>query len=218
MASVQVLADGRVVRNPEGNVIWVSVCLIKAGGINILFDVGEYQQRFVVRRRLNELGLTPQDIDIVVLSHLHWDHALNFEMFSSAQFVVRQVEEHAAHKNPPRDSATPAFLYASLHQAVHLIDPDSVTWPTAVDVLDVPGHTVGHVSLKVATPVGSVVLAGDACPNAEAMMTGNPDPVFYDRELALSSLERIRRASRIVVPGHGPAFYTDNGALAGREF
>ncbi len=218
MATVQVLVEGKVDRQEEGNVIWTSVALVQSESYRILFDVGEFHQRFVLKRRLKAIGWEPSDIDWVVLSHLHWDHALNFEMFHTAQFIITPEEWSSVQTDTPRDVATPTFLFPALRNAVDLTTTDQVTWPMDIEVVPTPGHTMGHLALVVGTPAGTVGLAGDACPDEQALDTGIPDPIFYNRDQACESLNRLVSMSDILVPGHGPAFYTASRVPAGRLF
>jgi glyoxylase-like metal-dependent hydrolase (beta-lactamase superfamily II) len=218
VASVDVLVGGTVRHHDDGNIIWTAVSLVRSHGTAMLFDAGTFQQRFAVKRRLEALGLEPRDVHRVVLSHLHWDHALNFEMFREAEFVLTRAEWDSVQREPGRDTATPQFLWAALEAQVSVKMVDEVEWPDDVQVCPVPGHTVGHLALAVDTARGRVMLAGDALPNQESWLSGSPDPIFYSREEARRSLAYMVAHSDVIVPGHGEPFFTKTGLPAGRTF
>lgn len=217
MASVEILAPGRLEKSDDGNIIWTSVCLITADDGAWLFDVGEFHQRLAVRRRLAERGLRPEDIGRVVLSHLHWDHALNFEMFPRATFMVSQAEWQAAAAMPPRDIATPAFLLPALRTAARVVMVEDEAWPADVRPIPSPGHTAGHLAMAVQTESGRVVLAGDACPTQDSLTAAAPEPIFFDRDLAIASRDHLVSLADILVPGHGLPFRVSTGEPVGRR-
>ena len=108
--------------------------------------------------RLAALGVRPDDITIVVNSHLHFDHAGNNRAFPKATFVV-QTEQLAHAKG------------RSNFPAIYWDDPSLSYLPTngpaqiakGVAVVPTPGHAPGHQSLVVDLPqTGRVVLCGDA--------------------------------------------------------
>src|SRR5262245_56324944 len=81
------------------------VWLIRDGGTNILVDTGfsaaaaaRPNRRVTIAPEiaLSQLGVAPEDISEVVISHLHWDHAGNLEKFPNARFHVQEREMHYA--------------------------------------------------------------------------------------------------------------------------
>src|SRR5690606_23593554 len=96
-----------------------------------------------------EVGLKPEDFDLVVLTHLHYDHAYNLELFTNAKFVV-QAEELRNAVDPVRSQAgmyefglegvTPPW--AKVTHQLEVIRGDKTIAP-GVDILFLPGHTSG---------------------------------------------------------------------------
>lgn len=218
LAEVLVVRDGYVRPIEDSTEVRATVTVVRSGHQVILYDVGDYQGRLRLLEQLRAVDVQPEQVTLVVLSHLHWDHALNFECFSSSQFVIA-ARERASARHPGRDRATPRFLLEALERGTRLSDVEC-DGPLSSDVryLHTPGHTAGHLSLVVETSQGTVVLAGDACPQRESWLHGVPDLVFFDEALARSSVDLIRRTADIVVPGHGPAFWANSGDNAGRTF
>src|ERR671923_92205 len=114
--------------------------------------------------RLEGVGLEPKDVDLVVLSHLHYDHAGGAEFFRDSELVAQKDEYAYAH--------SPASFFASFYYRKNfdlpgyrwrLLDGDSELVP-GVTAVRSDGHTPGHQSLLVELPEsGPVILAGDSC-------------------------------------------------------
>ncbi len=134
--------------------------------------------------RLAGLGVRPEDITIVVNSHLHFDHAGNNRAFLKAAFVVqaKQLTHAKGRANFP---------------GIYWDDPSLSYLPTdgpaqiakGVAVVPTPGHAPGHQSLVVDLPrTGRVVLCGDAAytrENLERDEIPAPDPAAARASLAV---------------------------------
>jgi len=134
--------------------------------------------------RLAALGVQPEDVTVVVNSHLHFDHAGNNRAFPKATFIV-QAEQLAYAKGRPN------------FPGVYWDDPGLSYVPTSgrarvtqgVEVVPTPGHAPGHQSLVVdLAETGRVVLCGDAAftrANLERGETPGQDPAAAKESLAL---------------------------------
>lgn len=136
--------------------------------------------------RLAALGVRPDDVAIVVNSHLHFDHAGNNRAFPKAVFVV-QAEQLAYAKGRAN------------FPAIYWDDPSLTYLPTAgpaqiakgVAVVPTPGHAPGHQSLVVdLAETGRVVLCGDAAFTRENLE--RDEIPATDPEAARASLAVIR--------------------------
>jgi N-acyl homoserine lactone hydrolase len=108
--------------------------------------------------RLSELGVRPDDIAIVVNSHLHFDHAGNNGAFPKATFVV-QGEHLAFAKGKPNFPG----VYWDIPELSYLPVSGRARVAPGLEVVPTPGHAPGHQSLVVDLPeTGRVVLCGDA--------------------------------------------------------
>lgn len=111
-----------------------------------------------IRSQLSDIGIAPEDIDKIILSHAHFDHVGNAKLFANATWYI-QYREHEAMFGP--DYVQYGFLprlYEKLNNAkVELMDGDA-----GMKVISTPGHTPGHCSLLVQLPkTGPVMLAAD---------------------------------------------------------
>ncbi|SFO33357.1 N-acyl homoserine lactonase family protein [Sphingomonas sp. OK281] len=129
--------------------------------------VEKFGGHFTVRRtlvsQLAQLGLKPDDIHYVGLSHIHFDHAGNLGLFPNATFIIPAIELAAARSKPTPFGVDTAQI-APLDQA-NIIPADGdydVFGDGSVVTLKTPGHTPGHHSLMVKLPkAGVVLITGD---------------------------------------------------------
>ncbi len=154
--------------------------------------------------RLAAAGLTPDDVDFVINTHLHFDHAGNNWLFTAATiFVQREQYEFAdGHEAFPNQYwNVPGLRY-------ELVDGRREVLP-GVEVLPTPGHVPGHQSVVLTLPAtGTVVLAGDAV-HVQASYEldnwdGHLDPAAA-RESAAMLLRLAKERDAVYLLGHEPA-------------
>jgi N-acyl homoserine lactone hydrolase len=189
-----------------------TVVLVQASGRNMLFDNGQFGTRGYLLSRLKDYELEPKDIDDVFVTHLHYDHAHNMELFPQATFVMHPDAIEAAVNAPPNDWAmlrdAPVFFRDKTIR--HVRDGDEIA--EGVVVMETPGHTACMLSLDIAMPEGRTVLGSDALTNAAALIHGEPGLVLYDHEAARKSIQRMASIAEIVYPGHERPFRWKDGA------
>ena len=202
--SVHVLYEGLPAKFEHDYLSWPSCACVRSGGINILFDTGFATQRQRLPQRLREtVGLAPQVIHLVVLSHLHYDHAYNFDLFPHARIVAHNREiDHALH-GASDEFAYQDFLTRAIADSGRLEGVEEGYSPApGVSVLFVPGHTPGCLALLLEeADAPPTVLAGDAVKNLAELATGRM-PMVTLPEAAAASIRKIRRQAAVVVPGH----------------
>jgi N-acyl homoserine lactone hydrolase len=107
---------------------------------------------------LDDLGLTPGDIGLVINTHLHFDHCGQNAVFKHAAFHVQRAELDRARREAPVLSDWFDFMGARFE----LLDGDAEILP-GLSVIATPGHTVGHQSVLVQSGDGTAdLLVGDA--------------------------------------------------------
>jgi glyoxylase-like metal-dependent hydrolase (beta-lactamase superfamily II) len=107
---------------------------------------------------LDDQGMTPGDIGLVINTHLHFDHCGQNAVFKHAPFYVQQAELDRAR----RESAQLAGWFDFMGARFELLDGDTEILP-GLSVITTPGHTVGHQSVRVEAADGtSDLLIGDA--------------------------------------------------------
>jgi len=175
----------------------LSGAYLVVGSRLLLYDTLGFGEREGLYARLEALGVSPLDVTGVVLSHLHFDHAANADLFPWAEVYVHEAElRHAEQvaKDPRLDPACLAHLPKALPRLTAV--PEGAL-EEGLSLLHLPGHTPGLLGLAVE---GVGVLASDAV-KSRFDLEGPPAPPCLDPERALKSRERLYRFPRLF-PGH----------------
>ena len=153
-------------------------------------------------KALRSIGVSPAEIDIVILTHLHWDHASNNQLFSRARFIV-QKKEYDYLTAPEPEVKAGYEMGLVLKTEYELVDGDSNVM-SGISVVLAPGHSAGMQCVVVETRVGKYILGGDLVTLFENWESEPhiPNGVFYDLNTMLVSLEKIDRIHGMVLPGH----------------
>jgi len=158
----------------------------------------------ILELRLKELGLTPNDIDIIVNTHLHSDHAGSNFIFHGKKLIIHEKE--ILHTT---QSSWPEFREACFKalEVEKISDETQIT--EDVRVITTPGHTKGSVSVLVDTPEGLVAIVGDAVNSKEDYQKRRASKWIDDKETYLKSIDKLRELNpKMIIPGHDSPFYT----------
>ncbi len=193
---------------------------VEGNGLKILVDTGintphKYlpyhpcwqEKDETLEAALAELGWRFNDIDIVINSHLHYDHSENNPLLPNAQFFVSLREWEYA-KNPV---ATQKWLYShnwdqaplSVMNYV-LINQDFYQVVPGIKTIETPGHSAGHQSILINTADGLLCVAGDAACFMENFTRPTPPGGLTSVEQALASIEKMRRNADRIFMNHDP--------------
>jgi N-acyl homoserine lactone hydrolase len=204
--TIDVLVDGHPLRVAQGIVGFCSVLLIE-GEKRTLVDVGHVGRRNVLLEALAERELRPEDIDVSVMTHAHWDHAQNFDLFDHAPVLLHNWERRYAHAPHRNDWATPKWTGAMLETQSRLQEVDEgYEIEPGVRVMHTPGHSPGCISLLVDTPDGVAAITGDVLHYSTVALTKVNPLVFWDEDAARKSIERIVDTADVIYPGHDRPF------------
>ncbi|MEW6563661.1 MAG: N-acyl homoserine lactonase family protein [Pseudomonadota bacterium] len=171
-------------------------------------DMREMQR---LPHHLGRMGLTPADIDVVFLSHLHFDHAGGLCDVCGREVHVQHDELMAAHSM--QDPACfPEDFAGNYPWQIKRGEYDLVP---GVRAIASPGHTAGHMSMWIELPKGDpVILCGDAADLIENLdQEIAPGVCWQDREdLALDSIRRLKMLQRQehaqLWPNHDMGFFS----------
>ena len=203
MPSVSVLMDGSGVGTDVGVIGFCAVILIE-GEQRVLFDSAHVGRRTYLLAQLEARALSPEDIDVQVLSHAHWDHVQNCDLFE-APLLVHRDELRYAHLPHRNDWATPRWTGAVLDTMKSLEVGEGHEIMPGCRVIDLPGHSPGSIGLEVETESGLCILTGDAIHNARVAQRGQSPLVFWDAGQADVSIKRVVESGALILPGARPA-------------
>ena len=210
MATLDVLTYGFALNTDQGSFGYSTNSLLRVGNHNILIDTGPSSRRAFLYNALRARDLTPDDIDIIILTHMHWDHCQNTDLFKNARVVVNPTEIDYARNPNPWDLAVAAGM-ADLMRTMKIdVVSEGDTIVDGVTVLETPGHTKGHMSVLAEVDGEKVLLAGDAMPESGTVARGMPYNIFWDLEDARESVEKMVASSRVFYPGHDRPFRVDD--------
>jgi glyoxylase-like metal-dependent hydrolase (beta-lactamase superfamily II) len=200
--------------------VWV----IRNAARTIVVDTGFTPETAAVRRReilvpvpaaLQAAGVAVDDVEDVIITHLHFDHAGGLGAFPKARFHIQDAEvayatgRHMCHPRlrSAQEVEDVVTLIRRLYQGrVHFVDGDSEIFP-GISVHSVPGHTPGLQCVRVQTERGAVVLASDASHLYANRELRNPYPILTslpDMMESWTKLGALADSPEHIVPGHDP--------------
>lgn len=225
--------DGGIMRDP------VHCWLVQDGTTNVLVDSGmaeiaRIRERLKIdgfggghealRSELGREGLTPSDINMVVLTHMHFDHAENLDLFPDACVVVQRQELFAAIDPVPSQrifywkSSIANLQNRKRPAALRLVEGDVDLLP-GIRLLSVPSHTEGMQVAVVTTGKGRAAIVSDLGDHyrywfpADARATARPQRSLQGAFLTgnirseserawQAAMRRVVDNSDIVIPAH----------------
>jgi glyoxylase-like metal-dependent hydrolase (beta-lactamase superfamily II) len=197
MHRIETLLNGFPGKSSRGFLGWSSCYLVTTpSGKRLLFDTAGYNERATVISSLAKLQVALQDVDCVVLSHLHFDHAANWDLFPNTEIILHEREiEHAESRG---DGAVLWYHTPALraHRRLRLISAETAL-EEGVRVRHVPGHTPGCVALSI----DKEILCGDALKSRWELDGPMAGPV-WDADLARQSIDQLKRLGTRLYPGH----------------
>ena len=212
-AAVEIPVTCYLVRTSDGTILFdTGVSPRAVPGLVRSDSLARFTDADLLVHRLDTIGLVAANVDRVVLSHLHYDHAGGTEFFRDSELIVQKDEYSYAHYPAPffapfyyrKNFDLPGYRW-------RLLDGDTELAP-GVTVLRTDGHTPGHQSLMVELPEsGPVILTGDACYWHEHVENERVPGVVWNPTLALHSIKRLKTLARLtgarIFPSHDPEFW-----------
>jgi glyoxylase-like metal-dependent hydrolase (beta-lactamase superfamily II) len=188
MNTVKILIQGYAQKLPDGR--WnatSTTTLVRSEGKNVIIDPGLFPKD--INTALEKEGLTVENIDTVVNSHSHQDHARNRKLFGKEKVYSPFTE----YKKIPEGLVIPG---------------------TQIKVIFTPGHVDKHIAFLVDTAEGKCSIAGDVFwweDNEEqktdlASLLEHIDPAGKDQKVLTESRKKLLSLADYVIPGHGKTF------------
>ncbi len=171
-----------------------------------------WQEILSFEENLARFGIAPNDVDIVIQTHLHFDHALNTRKCRNAKVYVQGNElAQAKDPHPLTSQMYRWFEKGGKDLNYEVVDGDMQLLP-GIDLLSVPGHSPGCQAVAVNTCKGRAIITG-FCSILE-----NFDPPLPFKSLvpvvcpgihlnpvqAYESLWRVKKMADVVLPMHEP--------------
>ncbi|HWQ34047.1 MAG TPA: N-acyl homoserine lactonase family protein [Blastocatellia bacterium] len=210
--------------------IRMMIWLLKGpGGRNILVDAGFYRDKFFRQWKVRDfvkpseaiarVGLRPEDITDIFITHMHWDHADGMDLFPKARIWIQQ-EEFSYYTGEAWQTRTThggieaedvlALVRLNTEGRVTLIRGDNQEVMPGIRCHTGGRHTWASQYLSVRTRAGTAIVASDNLYLDENLDKGAPIAQTLDAALNLQAQERMKQLAshpRLIVPGHDPAVF-----------
>lgn len=167
-------------QNGDTRSLWLNITawLVDDGERLVLIDTGAGTGAFPLTGRLQAtlraLGVAPRDIDVVAITHTHFDHLSGLvadgrPVFSEAELLLPRADA-ALFTDPGRRAAAPEFLHSSFdltteavrtYRRVNRIDAERAITPYITSV-DLNGHTPGHTGFRISDGGQTLLISADA--------------------------------------------------------
>lgn len=205
---------------PMDYFVWV----IRNAQRTVLVDTGFSQRAAIARKRewlrcpiesLRLMGIDPDNVQDVIITHLHYDHAGNIAKLPNARFHIQEDEVHyACGRHMCHGLFRHAYDVEDVVDLVRRVYADRVTFYRAdslfapgIELALIGGHTQGLQAVRVHTRRGWVVLASDSSHYYDNMMNVSPFPIVFnvgDMVEGYAKVHRLADSPDHVIPGHDP--------------
>ena len=212
--------DSHDVPMPLDYFVW----LVTGGGRSFVVDTGFDRTMAAKRGRhitrsiddgLKALGVDPAAVEDVIITHMHYDHAGNKDLFPKARYHIQDREMkyctgrcmcHPVMRFPFEPDDVAGMVQRVFQGKVVFHDGDSTIAP-GLTVHHMGGHTDGLQVVRVATEQGWLVLASDATHYYENIEQRRPFPIAFDIDTMLAGFARVEQLASgpdMYIPGHDP--------------
>lgn len=185
-----------------------------------VFDFGapEMSDDQRVPRHLRRLGLSPEDVDVIFVGHLHFDHAGGLKELKragcGAAIHLHRDEMAAAQSGVDTSVFADDLVDDSGTPFTFSLRSEEYDVARGVRAVTTPGHTAGHMSMWIELPVGRpILLAGDAADLQENLDDEVAPGGFCEgaHDQAVESIRKLKRIAREtgawIWPNHDLSFY-----------
>lgn len=162
---------------------------------------------------LRKLGVDPEAVKLIILTHLHFDHSWNLQYFPNAQIIVQKRELHYAVDPMPnqrksyaltKEAVGKSWLQAILQ--IKTVDGDVEIRP-GLSVITTPGHTPGSQTVLVDTKDGMYALVNDIGMSFDNFTRAVPTASVHNQEEWYYSHAKVMKLNAKLLPTHEPSIY-----------
>lgn len=161
-----------------------------------------------IRTQLKRIGISVEDVNTVILTHLHWDHTGGLQYFKHAKIVVQKAEHRFAYEPDQCMAGSYMKNHFDFDLKYETIEGD-VEYGEGIDILFTPGHTPGHQSVLITLENGKrCIIPGDAVYSYQNLKEMLPPGNCWDVQQSMLSLNKLKTVARltgaVIYPSHDP--------------
>ena len=209
--------------------IAMMIWLVRGNGRNILVDAGFYRDQFFQQWKIRDfrkpsealaaMGVNPENVTDIIVTHMHWDHADGADLFPKARIWLQREEYtyytgEAWHGKQTHGGIDPedvlSYVQMNLKGRVSFVPGDDQEILPGITCYTGGKHTYASQFVGVATQQGRVILASDNVYLYENLEKHLPIAATLDAESNLKAQDRMRQLAtneRFIIPGHDPALF-----------
>ncbi len=216
-----------LIPNPEQITIPALFFYIEGADRHILVDTGgsgeelrknsqfgaPWEEVCSFEENLARVGIGPDDVDVVIQTHLHFDHALNTSKCRHAKVYVQRNElAQARNPHPLTSQMYRWFEKGGKDVNYEVVEGDCQLLP-GIDLISVPGHSPGCQAVAVNTYKGKAIITGfctllenfDPLPPFKSLVPVICPGIHLNAVQAYESLWRIKKIADVLLPMHEPS-------------
>ncbi|MDX9873230.1 MAG: N-acyl homoserine lactonase family protein [Clostridia bacterium] len=157
-----------------------------------------------IDKQLLKIGVKPEEIESVILTHLHWDHASNNQLFPNAKFYVQKAELQYA--VAPIPLHIKSYDLPLIFQTKYEVLEGDTQFTDGIELILTPGHSPGSQTVLVDTEKGIYALTGDLlnlieCWNRTPKVANGWHTDLVD---CYKSFDKVAKRADFILPGHEP--------------
>ena len=189
-----------LIRHPKGDLVWdAGIPFAMATPAGRTSPIMTYRTK-TIAEQLGQLGLAPADIEFFSVSHSHYDHIGEANVFAGSTWIVDAAERELMFRESTRKTSNFGY-YAQLENAkTQLIEGGAdydVFGDGSVTLIAAHGHTQGHRVMLVKLPdAGAVVIAGDMWHLADSQRLRTVPANNFSKEETLASMDKVEALVR----------------------
>jgi N-acyl homoserine lactone hydrolase len=156
----------------------------------------------VIENALQGMGVSCQEIDIVVVTHLHWDHSAGNDLFPRAKIIVQ--EEELKYARSPFPANASSYIRRVIENVDYTVISGNKEIAEGVQLIFTPGHTYGMQGVLVEGAQNRYFIAGDTFGLFRNLEWDPPliSGVYVDMRKYYETLQKISKLSAFTLPGH----------------
>jgi glyoxylase-like metal-dependent hydrolase (beta-lactamase superfamily II) len=204
LGDLKILLPGVPCRSSRGWFGYCTVILFPLKNEWALFDTGHQSDRSQLLAALAAAQIEPREIKHVVLSHLHFDHALNLPLFKNASVTLAESELDYARQvsaGKVEDPSIPDFWSELLaNHKVNAVE-DTLEIDEDIKLVNLPGHTPGCLVMFYEGPA-TVAVCGDVIKNGWEIMSGESTSPGANDIQTQANIKFVKEMAQVIIPGH----------------
>lgn len=186
-----------LIRHPKGDFLWdlgFQEDLAEMENGIVFYEHFHKKMKVKLSVQLAQLGLKPDDIEFISVSHQHDDHIGNANLFARSHWIMQEVEHQQMFSKENKSQPEYFNLYAKLESAKTTLFKSSfdVFGDKKVIIKWMPGHTAGSTTLLVHLDnAGAILLTGDLYTHADARVSNSVPRFNTDKQATLESRKQF---------------------------